>query len=396
MTAISGQKHGQDWGIFLMPRHGENIYRRKDGRWEARYIEGRKINGEAIYKSVYASSYETVKNKLKNRMAGTDDTPADSNINCTLNMEQLCVEWLGDIRISLKQSSFAKYYNTVYSHIIPPLSGVKIKTLTNIQVNAFIKEKSVIGRLDGNGGLSAKTVRDIAIILKEIIQYAVKKGYLAGFDYDFTLPKLPTKEINVLTVTEQSRLISYLHGNLDIEKIGVLLCLYTGIRIGELCALTWKDIDFDMDIIRIRKTLQRIRNVEDSAETKTIITIDFPKSETSMRDIPLPSFLKNTMKQYQAQYKADAYVLTGETKKFIEPRLYEKWFKNYLREAKIEDTKFHVLRHTFATRALEKGIDHKTLSEILGHSSAKFTMECYAHSSFDLKKSSIEKLIDYY
>jgi len=375
-----------------MPRRGENIYRRKDGRWEARYICGRKQGGEARYKSVYASSYEKVKEKLKAvcKEQSCEKTPK------AMTVEALCTQWLEDVKISLKPPSFAKYSNTVHTHIIPPFQGVKLRSITTSQVNAFIKEKSLFGRLDGKGGLSAKTVRDMATLFKEILQYAVKKGYLTAFDFDFTLPKNASKEVCVLTVSEQARLQSYIQRNLDIEKLGVLLCLYTGIRIGELCALKWKNVDFEANIITVRKTLQRISNVEENAKTKTIITIDKPKSSHSIRNIPLPSFLKKTLKKYKIRYHPEAYVLTGEISRFVEPRLYEKWFKKYLQESKIEDVKFHVLRHTFATRALEEGIDPKTLSEILGHSSTKFTMERYVHSSLELKKAGIEKLFAFY
>lgn len=206
-------------------------------------------------------------------------------------------------------------------------------------------------------------------------------------------PKVTTKELAVLKNTEFIRLVSYVHITFKIQKIGILLSLFMGIRLGEICALQWKDVNFTEETIRIEKTMQRIKNLDKNAVTKTKIVIDKPKSQKSIRDIPIPSFMVDLMKKYKTD--KEKYLLTG-TVEFIEPRVYQDMFKSYLKESEIEDINFHALRHTFATRAIEQGFDIKSLSEILGHSSVKFTLERYVHPSSEYKKQNLDKLKIFY
>jgi len=176
----------------------------------------------------------------------------------------------------------------------------------------------------------------------------------------------------------------------DYLKAGILICLFMGIRIGELCALKWQDIDLEADEIRISKTIQRIKNTEPNPTTKTKIIIDTPKSETSIRAIPIPDFLFKILKALKSNN--DCYFLTGKPDKFIEPRLYQMKFKKFLEECKIRDVTFHTLRHTFATRAVESGFDTKSLSEIIGHTDINFTYRRYVHPSMIHKKAHLEKM----
>lgn len=375
-----------------MPRRGENIYKRKDGRWEARYIKNYDLNGKAKYSSIYAKSYTEVKELLKQQNTKCE---TDKKVFCTINMKQLCDEWLESVRITLKPSSYAKYYYTVHCHIIHCIGNIKVKYISNAFIEQFIREKSENGKLDGSGGLSSKTVHDLLSILVQIIKYAEKKNYISDFDYDIVQPKNNTSELPVLSIIEQNKLMQYVLQNLDTYKLGVLFALYTGIRLGELCALTWKDIDFDTGTLRINKTIQRIKNTDSFDTAKTKIIIDTPKSQKSIRNIPIPSFFLNILKSYCSKYHSNNYILSG-TKKYIEPRNYQTKFKKYLKEANISDINFHALRHTFATRAIEQGFDVKSLSEILGHSTVRFTLERYVHSAYELKKQSMEKLSLYY
>ena len=176
---------------------------------------------------------------------------------------------------------------------------------------------------------------------------------------------------------------------LNPETLGFLIALYTGVRIGELCALQWQDIDLNDKVLHITKTLQRIKN-PDPKGPKTIIFIGEPKSAKSYRDIPIPPFLFAAFSQMKAS--KHAYVLTEQVSRFLEPRTYQEKYKRYLKEFGIRDVKFHVLRHTFATRAIAQGFEIKSLSEILGHASVSFTLEKYVHSSIELKKSCMDKM----
>jgi len=390
--SICGQGYGQSTGILRrfcnMPRRGENIHKRKDGRWEGRYIKFYDSNGKAKYGSVYAKSYLEVKEILT---AEKTVTYAMKKTIGKINTKELCEEWLENSRIRLKASSYARYHSLLYNHVIPCLGDKKVKTLTNTVINEFIKQKSEYGRLDGMGGLSAKTVNDILSMLIQIIQYAEKKHYIVGFAYDFIQPKVQVNELPVLTTAEQNQLIQYVLLHQDIEKLGVLFALYTGVRLGELCALQWRDIDFTSGTLKITKTIQRIKNINKNETTKTIVVIDTPKSQKSIRSIPLSDSFLKLLKRYQGQYHQYDYILSG-TSKYIEPRIYQAKFKKYLKQAQIQPINFHALRHTFATRGIEQGFDTKSLSEILGHSTVRFTLERYVHSSHELKKAGMEKL----
>lgn len=361
-----------------MARRGENVRKRTDGRWEGRYIEKYDSNGKACYRSVYGSSYTDVKNKLKEHKKVT------SNVSI-INIENLCNEWLESKALTVKQSTYTNYYSVINNHIILYFKNRKARYLTNENVELFINEKTV--------KLSEKTVHDIIVLLKQVIKFAVSKKYIEYFDFNVGQPKVKTKELSILSNYEHNKLINYIQLTFNINKIGVLLSLFMGVRIGEVCALKWEDVNFQTETLRINKTMQRIKNLDENAGTKTKIVIDTPKSQKSIRDIPIPSFMVDLMKKYKTG--KDKYLLTG-TVQFIEPRVYQDMFKTYLNEAEIEDINYHALRHTFATRAIEQEFDIKSLSEILGHSSVKFTLERYVHPSEEHKRKNMEKMSVFY
>ena len=370
-----------------MSRRGDNIHRRKDGRWEARFIERYTEEGKACYKSIYARSYTEVKEKVKSyQKQELKPKPVTSK-----TVDEVCHEWLESISIRIKQSTYALYYARITKHIIPYFKNINVSKINNDMVNRFIREKSEKGRLDNKGGLSPKTINDLVSLLNQILLYAQKKVYISGYVPDLIKPKQEQKELTVLTKNEQKELIRYLQQDTDKIKLGVLISLYTGIRLGELCALKWSDIDIPNGTLKIDKTIQRIKNTDKYATTKTKVIIDKPKSSKSVRTVPIPSFLHEKLWNQRNRYWVNAYVLSG-TYMYVEPRIYQKHFKRVLKEANIKEVNYHALRHTFATRAIESGIDVKTLSEILGHSNIKFTLERYVHSSEELKKQSIEKL----
>ena len=370
-----------------MSRRGDNIHRRKDGRWEARFIERYTEEGKACYKSIYARSYTEVKEKVKSyQKQELKPKPVTSK-----TVDEVCHEWLESISIRIKQSTYALYYARITKHIIPYFKNINVSKINNDMVNRFIREKSEKGRLDNKGGLSPKTINDLVSLLNQILLYAQKKVYISGYVPDLIKPKQEQKELTVLTKNEQKELIRYLQQDTDKIKLGVLISLYTGIRLGELCALKWSDIDIPNGTLKIDKTIQRIKNTDKYATTKTKVIIDKPKSSKSVRTVPIPSFLHEKLWNQRNRYWVNAYVLSG-TYMYVEPRIYQKHFKRVLKEANIKEVNYHALRHTYATRAIESGIDVKTLSEILGHSNVKFTLERYVHSSIELKKESVERL----
>ena len=177
---------------------------------------------------------------------------------------------------------------------------------------------------------------------------------------------------------------------MDLCKFGVMLSLYTGIRIGELCALQWVNLCLDSSTLKVRKTLQRIQDLSTGAETRTKVIITDPKSQCSVRNIPMPAFMVELAGRFEAEPMA--YVLSGAESRYIEPRIMQERFKQYVAEAGIADANFHATRHTFATRCVEVGFDIKSLSEILGHANVNITLNRYVHSSFELECSNMSKL----
>lgn len=372
-----------------MSRRGENIHKRKDGRWEGRLPIFNDNNKIIKYHSVYAHSYRDVKALMKQNKCEVQSTNTNKK---SLTMEQLCKQWIDEVQIFVKQSTYAKYQQIIYRHILPYFSDITINKISDEIISEFIRNKMKNGRLDGKGGLSSKTIQDIYTVLKQILSYASKKEYILPLSFDVLKPKTEQKSFSVLSTEQQTQFVKYLRNHLSLETLGILICLFTGIRVGELCALTWNDLDMHNSILHVNKTLQRIQNTDNNAKTKTKIIIDKPKSQKSIRDIPIPSFLWDLISMYHKDYLVNAYFLTGKINQFIEPRLFQYKFKIHLQNAKLPDVNIHALRHTFATRAVEQNIDTKTLSEILGHSTVKFTLERYVYSSYELKVQSMEKM----
>lgn len=386
--SIRGQNSGQKGEP--MSRRGENIHKRKDGRWEARIIT-KQANSKTKYKYVYAHSYTELKNKLHE----LDTSKIDLDCNKIL-LTAVATDWLKSIKSTIKQSTYANYDNIVEKHITPYFESLKTTDIDNNVLQDFITQKYQNGRLNKTGGLSSKTVHDIYSVLLQILKFAEKNKYISHFDYEIDLPKSEEKFYDILSETDKIKLENYMRLNTDFKKVGILLVMYTGIRIGELCALKWSDIDLENGFISITKTLQRIKNTDEKSKTKTKIIIDKPKSQKSIRKIPLQSFLIEILSGLKNSVSQNSFLLTGSETKFTEPRAYEKTYKKYLKECHIPNIKFHALRHTFATNAVEKNFDTKSLSEILGHSTVRFTLDRYVHPSDKIKRENMERLVSNY
>lgn len=352
-----------------MPRRGENIYKRKDGRWEARYVKEITADGKKKYGSVYASSYKEV--KAKQQLCILQPTENHNPIRITVT--ELIAEWLSSMKNHFKPCTYQKYECVCRNHIISDLGTIAVRYISRFTIISFTERL-----LEKN--LSAKTVNDILIVLGLALKYAQET-------YSITVPKINyvkehQREMRVFSVQEQQVITKYLLKQIDIHKFGVLLALYTGMRIGELCALRWDDITDEY--IVINKTMMRIKNEQGKTEVK----IGSPKSESSNRIIPTPKCLLPMINQF----RSNGYVLSNDKLKYTEPRLMQIKFGQMIAECNIEKTNFHALRHTFATRCIEAGVDVKTLSEFLGHSDVKTTLNRYVHSSFELKQKSMEQL----
>ena len=376
-----------------MPRRGENIYKRKDGRWEGRYIKGHAY-GKAQYGYVYASSYAEVKEKLfylnmtvRNPNMIRNDLSSEQ---AGTTFDTIAAEWIAFLKPQIKESSYVKYTNSLHDYLYPAFAGRQIETITRAEVSSLCVKLAEEGG-SSNAGLSPKTIADTLSILRSIFNYASEEKELHVANITGISVKLPRATIRVFTVAEQQKLDTFLRQNLNPCYLGILLCMYTGLRVGEICALTWKKISSSEPILQVDQTLQRLQQV-DHNERKTKVVISQPKSESSIRVIPLPSDIYCLLQKNRRP--DEAYVLTGMIRKFMEPRLLQSHFKKILSTLGIEHANFHALRHTFATRCVELGFDIKSLSEILGHSTVNITLNRYVHPSMDLKQKNMNMLSD--
>lgn len=299
--------------------------------------------------------------------------------------------WLRNVKFHVKESSYVKYYNLVENHILPQLGEVKISNFTTKLVEGFIEEKLKNGKLRGNGGLSEKTVKDIFVILKEICFFARRQNVEFPCHLELIKVRAVEPEIQVLSFQEQVCLEQFLMSDDELTKTGILLSLYMGLRIGEVCALQRKHIRFESGILEVRGTMQRIQDLSGSTGTKTKVVVTEPKSLSSKRDIPIPGFLLERLRKLE-NMPDTVYLLSGHSETFVEPRTLENIFKSYLKQCQMRPIHYHGLRHTFATRCVENGVDIKSLSEILGHANVNITLNKYVHSSMDQKRRSMEKI----
>jgi len=236
-----------------MPRIGNNIYKRKDGRWEGRFIKGYSESSRAVYGFVYAKTYREVKNKLL-----LSQSEQGENIDISgskLTFAEISRKWLFNISLKVKQSTYAKYIYALEKHIIPVLGGYRLNKLTSTDIDSFTKAKLTLGRVDKNGGLSTKTAPDILSVIKSIIGFAAKEKLINKSSLTVTYPKSAQSEINIISRQEQVVFEDYLCQDMDLYKLGILVCLYTGLRIGEICALQWKDISISKYAISVTQTI---------------------------------------------------------------------------------------------------------------------------------------------
>lgn len=369
-----------------MSKHGENITKRKDGRWEARVIKGYTCDRKARYRYIYGKSYSEAKRKKNEYLAGQQEKKQKGK---DVLFSSLLSEFLIYKENNVKESTLARYREIINLHILPLLGDMQLHELTSQTIENFSNIKIKRGRTDGLGGLSLKRVRDILSVIKIALNYAQKQGYIHQ-NVSFSLHGNNMSHTEILSREEEIKLLSHSVGHPDPLTFGVILSLCTGIRIGELCALKWPDINTDANLITINKTLQRIPDLQSDKKTKIII--GSPKSKSSERQIPIPSVLYEQIRLLRSTAKSEGdYVLTCNSK-YIEPCNYYKKYQNLLNKCGIEKHSFHILRHTFATRAVECGMDVKSLSEILGHSNVNITLARYVHPSIELKSINMEKM----
>ncbi|MBQ3133567.1 MAG: site-specific integrase [Clostridia bacterium] len=358
-----------------MPKKGTGVYHRKNGLWEARYVRGYDQAGRKQYGSVYAHTCKEAKEK---RQEKEDQIRLYQRELCSrkITVSMLASEWLHINTSRLRRSSYQKYDGFFRNHIEPHIGDLPILFLTPLKIHEFSLDRL-------SGGLSPQTVNTILVFLHTCFQYGYRQYRLPVPEISY-LPE-SKKRRRALTAEEQQRLLAYLVEDMDISKLGVLLTLYSGLRIGEICALTWGDIS--NGCIYVSKTMQRLKKANGVG---TEIYIGPPKTNTSTRIVPIPDFLQGSVERFRRE--EHCYFLSTPTQSIVEPRVMHYRAKKYLAAIGVTDVSFHGLRHTFATRCAENNVELKSLSELLGHSSTRITSDIYLHPSLEFKRQCINNL----
>lgn len=352
-----------------MQKKTKKIYLRKDGRYEIRYYYRHKKDGTNNYKSIYGSSnkeailnYNRIKKKLLKEK--------DLLIFDKSYIGYYIYSWLNNSKIKNKKSTNSNYIYMVNARITPKFAKIPKKAISIEMINSFTNDLI-------NEGLAPKSIKDILIVLQQILK-------IGDINIKIPMPKIPKNDIQILQNEEQIELEKELLKNINTVKFGIYFCLYTGLRIGELCALQWKNINIKTKKIYIKQTLIRIKNPDTKSNKKTIVIVDEPKSSASIREIPIPNFIIPLLEKLNDNVTPDTFIISGNNNN-METRTFFNKYKKIMKSINLDSYNFHALRHTFATRCIENGCDPKTLSEILGHSSVKITLERYVHPNYENK-----------
>lgn len=368
-----------------MSRKGENIYKRKDGRWEGRYLK-RTPDGKSRYGYVYAATYRDVKARLQKAAALWEMNPQREKSDSLL-LSAVARRWEETIAQQVKESTFVKYHTIIEKHLLPALGDTNVEDMTHELI-----ESLSLSLLRGEGKkrpLAPRTVSDILSVLRSILRFARRGGAVIPCDGSSVRIRRPPVEIRVLTRHEQETLCRYIYNNINHRNVGLLLSLYAGLRVGELCALRWEDIELEDRLLYVRHTMQRIQNISpEGPRTRVVMTT--PKSATSARVIPLPEDLAKILESLPGEHRG--FFIRGQKLSYAEPRVMQYHFHRVLERCGVADANYHALRHTFATRCVELGFDVKSLSELLGHSTVSMTMDRYVHPTLEHKREHMGRL----
>lgn len=364
-----------------MARKGRNIYKRKDGRWEGRVILGYDESKKRKYHSIYGKNYSEVKKKMQKYIEKYGDVRGKGE-----TISNILYFWLEHKRGDWKPSTYANYRKIIENHLLPYWSQVYPEVLNGEKIRKFILTKK-------DDGLSAGYIRNIIGLLRQALKYYENEH--EGIHYQISIPSLVGKDESkssdkklpaIETIKEVEKL---LYKNELPEQPGILIAINSGIRIGELCALQWKDVDLDRGMLHINKTMQRVRTYTEQ-NSGTEIYIMKPKTNNSVRDIPLPSHLVKFLINKKGM--PEEYIVPGKRVNYCEPRTLQYRFERFLKKNGFDEFRFHALRHCFASRCVELGFDAKSLCEIMGHSDIHITLQLYVHTSLNQKRALMERL----
>lgn len=356
-----------------MARKGENIFHRKDGRWEARYIKGQDNFGKKTYGYVYGKTYQEVKNKRNEILLNLDYNSHKSNrILPKKDFNNNIDEWLHREELFLKKSTYSHYTNVINKHIRPFFGNYSIERINESLINEYIRQKININKL------KISTINQIIVILNSILRFF-------NYNLNIKIPRQKKEPLKLLKETEILRLQNYITSNVDGYTTGILISLHTGLRIGEICALRWMDIDLENETLIVKHTVSRILNKE-SSQVKTRLVLDTAKTDNSVRIIPINSILLMQLMRYKKNNTKETDFIISNSPRIADPRTFYNNYKKILKKCGLKEYTYHTLRHTFATKCCRLGLDPKSLSEILGHSNVKTTLAIYVHPDMETKK----------
>ncbi|MEK6451165.1 MULTISPECIES: tyrosine-type recombinase/integrase [Myroides] len=303
-------------------------------------------------------------------------------MNKQKRLSEVAELWKLDKKQYVKKSSFSAYTLLIENHLLPTFGE-------QYEIEEADVQKFVLQKLEA--GLSHKTIKDILIVLKMVLKFGAKNKWLSYTPFDIQFPTERDKQnLEVLSRADQKKIMNYIQEHFTFKNLGVYICLSAGIRIGEVCALTWEDIDTDNGVISINRTIQRIYVIENGVR-KTELILDTPKTKNSIREIPISKDLLRILKPFKKIVNSTFFVLTNDAKP-TEPRTYRSYYKKLMSELNMPELKFHGLRHSFATRCIESNCDYKTVSVLLGHSNISTTLNLYVHPNMEQKKKAIEQM----
>ena len=285
----------------------------------------------------------------------------------------------------VKPTSMAAYSLVIRNHLAPNFEWLDEVSPESVQALAD-KE------LDSGHGVT--TVRGILLVMKMIVRYCEKQGWMPVRIYDISLPKNRKKPNHqVLEVEDEKYLLTWLASHRTFKNIGLLICLCCGLRIGEVCALKWGDVDFRHSVIHVRRTLHRVY-LSDRKPHKSELTIGIPKTEESVREVPLTGILTEqlSLTRQETHPSEEIFILSGK-KKPLDPQTFRRHFREVSQALGFPQRKIHSLRHTFATRCVESKCDLKTLSSLLGHADITTTMNLYVHPGLEQKRRCVEDMM---
>lgn len=297
-------------------------------------------------------------------------------------VREIAAAWKEYKRPYVKQSTMAAYVLILENHVLPYFGDGD--SLHEQAVQAFVLQKL-------ENGLSVKTVKDILIVLKMVMKFGVKNEWMTYYEWDIKYPTTSTnKELEVLSVANHRKILNYIQSHFTFTGLGIYISLSTGLRIGEICALKWSDINVTEGTITVSRTIERIYIIE-GEKKHTELVINTPKTKNSCREIPMSKELLAMIKPLKKVVNDDFYVLTNDERP-TEPRTYRNYYNGLMEKLEIPKLKYHGLRHSFATRCIEAGCDYKTVSVLLGHSNISTTLNLYVHPNMEQKKRCITKM----